>query len=72
MQQEKYDIQKEFENAGLFLDEVEFDNIERLQYANSLSKEDWARSYIRRKRPEDQRSSPCRSWGGIHARPCIC
>lgn len=52
MQQEKYDIQKEFENAGLFLDEVEFDNIERLQYANSLSKEDWARSYIRRKRPE--------------------
>jgi hypothetical protein len=52
MQREKYDIQKEFENAGLFLDEVEFDNIERLQYANSLSKEDWARSYIRRKRPE--------------------
>ena len=41
MQQEKYDIQKEFENAGLFLDEVEFDNIERLQYANSLSKEDY-------------------------------
>ena len=52
MEQEKYNIQKEFENAGLFLDEVEFDNIERIQYANSCSKEDWARSYIRRKRPE--------------------
>lgn len=38
MQQEKYDIQKEFENVGLFLDEVEFDNVERIQYANSLSK----------------------------------
>lgn len=39
-----------FEEVGLYLDEIEWDNMERLNY-QSMPLEDWATNYIRRHRP---------------------
>ena len=50
MNEQKYDIQRAFEDAGLFLDEIEWDDMERLRYS-SQPPEDWAHDYIRRHRP---------------------
>ena len=43
-------IKQKFENAGLYLDEIEWDDQERLKY-HSMSLEDWADSYISQHRP---------------------